>query len=438
MNPIFRLIPLLTGCLAILSACGGGGGGSALTTVNPPVAGTISGLGSVIVNGVRYETIGASVIDADDSHTISTPLGLGMTVSIDPLTSSATTAGTIYIQTGIKGGTSAVDTTAKTLNVAGLPVTTDSATFIVTSAGQAGSFADLADNLNVEVYGLPQTDGTFKATRIEIEATAQVVQLVGTVSNLNTANKTFTLGSGSNTVTIAYSGITVPTGLVNGSVVSVHTATTATASQYTATSLYLRSTNVSTFTQYAANYGGTSGVYNEANELYGMVSGLTEAPYTNGCSMQVQGVPTTLRSATLCASLQNGDYVEVKGLLTDGTLAAYRLEFKTAGGDRSLNNYFDDENDDRERDEFKYRRQYNSQTSGSYYSSDSRSSYEIYGTLSACSGSTCTLTSNGSVLTADVSTAFWEHGQVTSGFVEAKGYMTTGNTFKVTKIEAKY
>ena len=246
------------------------------------------------------------------------------------------------------------------------------------------------------------------------------------------------MGSGSNTVTIAYSGVTTPTGLVNGSVVSVHTATTATASQYTATSLYLRSTNVSTFTQYATNYGGTSGVYNEANELYGMVSNLTgTAPYTNGCSMQVQGVPTTLRSATLCASLQNGDYVEVKGLLTNGTLAAYRVEFKTAGGDRSLNGYSDDENDS-DRDEFKYRRQYNTTTSGSYYSSDSRSSYEIYGTLSACSVNSCTLTSNGSVLTADVSTAYWEHGQVTSGFVEAKGYMTTANTFKVTKIEAKY
>lgn len=438
MKPIFRLIPLVAGCAAILGACGGGGGASsALTTVNPPVAGTISGLGSVIVNGVRYETIGASVVDADDSHTISTPLGLGMTVSIDPLTSSATTAGTIYIQTGIKGSTSAVDSTAKTLNVAGLPVTTDSATFIVTSAGQAGSFADLTDNLNVEVYGLPQTDGTFKATRIEIKATAQSVQLVGTVSNLNTANNTFTLGSGSNTVSIAYSGATVPTGLANGSVVSVHTATTATSSQYTATSLYLRSTNVSTFTQYAANYGGTSGVYNEANELYGMVSNLTgTAPYTNGCSMQVQGVPTTLRSATLCASLLNGDYVEVKGLLTNGTLAAYRVEFKTAGSDRSLNGYADDENDS-DGDSFKYRRQYNSTTSGSYYSSDSRSSYEIYGTLSACTGGTCTLTSNGSVLTADVSTAYWEHGQVTSGFVEAKGYMTSPNTFKVIKIEAK-
>lgn len=438
MNPIFRLISLVAGCAAILTACGGGGGGSALTPVNSSVAGTISGLGSVIVNGVRYETIGASVVDADNSRTISTPLGLGMTVSIEPLTSSATTAGTIYIQTGIKGSTASVDTTAKTLSVAGLPVATDSTTFIVTSAGLAGSFADLADNLNVEVYGLPQTDGTFKATRIEIEATAQMVQLVGTVSNLSTANKTFTLGSGSSTVTIAYSGATAPAGLANGSVVSVHTATTATASQYTATSLYLRSTNVSTFTQYTENYGGTSGVSNEANELYGMVSNLTGTPpYTNGCSMQVQGVPTTLLHATVCASLQNGDYVEVKGLLTNGTLAAYRLEFKTAGGDRSLNGYSDDENDS-DHDGFKYRRQYNTSSSGPYYSSDSRSSYEIYGTLSACSGGTCTLTSNGSVLTADVSTAFWEHGQVTSGFVEAKGYMTTANTFKVTKIEAKY
>ena len=441
MKPIFRLIPLVAGCAAILSACGGGGGGGAssgLTTVNPLVAGTISGLGSVIVNGVRYETIGASVVDADDSHAIRTPLGLGMTVSIDPLPSSATTAETIHVQTGLKGSISALDATAKTLHVAGLPVIADSATFVVTSAGQAGSFSDLADNLHVEVYGLPQPDGTFKATRIEIEATAQLVQLVGTVSNLNVSNQTFTLGSGSRAVTIAYAGANAPAGLGNGAVVSVQTADTATASQYTATRLYLRSTNVSTFAQYAANYGGTSGVRNEANELYGMVSNLTGTPpYTNGCSMHVQGVPTTLRSAALCASLQNGDYVEVKGLLTNGALAAYRVEFKTAGGDRSLNGYFDDENDS-DRDELKYRRQYSATTSGSNYSNESRSSYEIYGTLSACSGVTCTLTSNGSVLTADVSTAFWEHGQVSSGLVEAKGYMTTANTFKVTKIEAKY
>lgn len=435
MNSMFRLIPLTAMCAAILSACGGGGGGalSASPTVNPSIAGTISGLGSIIVNGTRYETIGASVVDADDNRTISSPLGMGMTVSLDPLSTNAAAAGTIYVQTGLKGSTSVVNVTAKTLNVAGLPVTTDSATFFVTSAGLAGSFSDLNDNLNVEVYGLPQIDGTFKATRIEIKTTTQAVQLVGTVSNLNIANNTFTLGGGGNTVTIAYSGVTTPTGLVNGSVVSVHTTTTTSATQYTASNLYLRSTNVSTFTQYATNYGGTSGIQNEANELYGMVSSLAQTG--TGCSLQVQGVPTTLSSSALCASVQNGDYVEVRGVLSNGSLTAHRVEFKTAGGDRTLNGYSDDPNDS-DHDNLKYRRQYASTTSGSYTSSDSQSSYELYGTLS-CSGTTCTLSSNGSVLTADLGTALWEHGQVTSGWVEAKGYMMSSNIFKVTKIEAK-
>jgi len=430
-----KLTALTLAVLGTLTACGGGGGGSsAVSAVNRPVAGTVSGLGSIVVNGVRYETIGASVVDADDGASISSPMGMGMTVSIDPLSTSATTAGTIYIQTGIKGVTSVVDSNAKTLNVAGLPVTTDSATFVVTSAGLVGSFANLSDNLNVEVYGLPQTDGTFKATRVEIKATTQFVQLVGTVSNLNTTNSTFILGNGSNTVTVAYSGVTVPSGLANGSVVSVHTSTLSSAAQYTATSLYLRSQTASTFTQYATNYVGTSGLQNEANELYGMVSSLTQSG--SSCSMQVQGVPTTVSSATLCASIQNGDYVEVKGLLANGSLTAYRVEFKTAGGDRALNGYVDDENDSNH-DNLKYRRQFSSTNTGSYYSSDSHSSYEIYGTLSACSGNTCNLTSGGNVLTADLSTAYWEHGQVSSGFVEAKGYMTSSNTFKVTKIEAK-
>lgn len=435
MKTMFRLMPVTAVCVAMLSACGGGGGGTPTAAVSASVAGTISGLGSVIVNGVRYETIGASVLDADDNSVINAAMGMGMTVSIDPLSTSATTAGTIHVQSGIRGNASAVDAVAKTLLVAGLPVTSDATTFIVTTNGLAGTFADLANGQNVDVYGLPQTDGTFKATRIEIEAVAQAVQLVGVVSNLNATNSTFTLGSGSNTVTITYSSVTAPSGLANGSVVSVHTSATTGAAQYAATGLYLRSTNVSTFTQYATSYSGTTRIGTEANELYGMVSGLTS---TGGsCSMQVQGVPSTLSSSTLCASIQNGDYVEVKGVLSNGALTAYRVEFKTAGGDRSLNGYVDDENDS-DNDHLKYRRQFASTSSGSYYSDDSASSYEIYGTLSACSGSTCTLTSNGSALTADLTTAYWEHGAVTSGWVEAKGYMTSANTFKVTKIEAKY
>jgi len=441
MKTTSRLLPLVIACTTMLTACGGGGGGLSTATKTPTVAGTISGLGSIILNGVRYETIGASLVDADDGTTISSPMGMGMTVTVDPSTTGSTVAGTIHIQTGIKGNTSLVNTSTSTLNVAGLPVITDSSTFIVNSAtSTSGSFASLlANNQNVEVYGLPQSDGTFKATRIEILATAPMVQLVGTVFGLNTANSTFTLGGNGSTVTVTYSSASAPTGLANGAVVSVHTSTSATAANYTATSLYLRSTNTSTFTQYATNYSGTSGISNETNELYGMVSNL--ALTSSGCSLQVQGVSSTLSSATLCNALQNGDYVELKGQFLNGQLTAHRVEFKTSGGDRSLASYQDDSQDS-DHDQLKYSRRLSTTTSSSSSSSstESSSSYEIYGTLSNCSSATannCTLTSNGVAYTADLSSAFWEHGMVTSGWVEAKGYMATNSTFKVTKIESK-
>lgn len=423
----------------LLTACGGGGGSVVATPLSPSaVGGTISGLGSVILNGVRYETIGASVLDSDDSHTITSPLGLGMTISIEASATSATTASTIHVQSGLKGSTSAVDNTAKTLNVAGLPVTTDVTTFILKSDGiNVGSFNDLLNGQQVDVYGVPQSDGTFKATRIEIETAALLVQLVGVVSNLDTSNKAFSLGVGGNLVTVSYATVTVPTGLANGSVVSVHTDTTASASNYSAASLYLRSTDVTTFNQYVTNYAGTTRISNEVNELYGMVSGLSLSG--SGCTLQVQGVPTSLTSQALCASLQNGDYVEVKGLFVNGTLTAHRMEFRTAGGDRSLTGYNDDSNDS-DGDHLKYTRLLTS-TSGSNTSSsattESASSYEVYGTLSSCSAGACTLTVNGAALNADLSTATWEHGVVTTGFVEAKGYMTGANTFKVVKIESK-
>jgi hypothetical protein len=41
-------------------------------------------------------------------------------------------------------------------------------------------------------------------------------------------------------------------------------------------------------------------------------------------------------------------------------------------------------------------------------------------------------------MSIDISTAIWEHGmQVTSGVVEAKGYMLSNNVFKAIKMESK-
>ena len=434
--------------LGLLSGCGGGSSASPAIATAPavpivsssalPVAGLVSGLGSVVVNGVRYETIGANVVDADDKRIINSPIGIGMIVSLEPSTSNSTAASSIQIQRGIKGPTASVNVALNTLTVAGLPVAADSATLIIRANGTVGSFSDLANN-SVEVYGLPQADASFKATRIEIESSPSFVQLSGVISQLNTTNATFALGSGAKLVTVSYGTSTPATGLANGVVVSVHTNTLLSASQYAATQIYLRASSANVFTEYVTKYTGTSGIHNETNELYGMVSGLSSL--ASGCALQVQGLPVSVASTTLCNSIQNGDYVEVKGLLTNGSFAAYRIEFRTTGGDRNLSGYSDDENDD-DHDDLKYTRLTSTSTSNGsstpIYTSESSSTYEVYGTLSNCTASTCTLTSNGVAMTIDISTAIWEHGYVVySGAVEAKGYMTANNIFKVTKIESK-
>lgn len=228
----------------LLSGCGGGGGsianpdfGSAIPIVSSnglPVAGLVSGLGSVVVNGVRYETIGANVVDSDDKRSINLPIGIGMIVSLEPSSSNSAAASSIQIQKGLKGPAESLNVALKTLTVAGLPVALDNATLIVRANGTVGNFADLANN-SVEVYGLPQADASFKATRIEIESNPTFVQLSGVISQLNTTNATFALGSGANIVTVSYGTSTPSTGLANGVVVSVHTNTLLSASQYVAT-----------------------------------------------------------------------------------------------------------------------------------------------------------------------------------------------------------
>ena len=69
----------------ILTACGGGGdaavaspGASAAATT----VGSISGFGSIIVNGVRFEDNAARITDDSDNSMSASALGLGMTVEV--------------------------------------------------------------------------------------------------------------------------------------------------------------------------------------------------------------------------------------------------------------------------------------------------------------------------------------------------------------------
>lgn len=430
------VVALLLIASGLLTACGGGGG---TASTNTPVAasissGTISGLGSIIVNGVRYETVGSTVLDADDGTTaITTPLRIGMTVSVeqngtDPITSRPV-AGKIFVQSGIHGE---AIYTGTNLTVAGLPVTTDSTTILLDATGIVTTLAAL-NLLNVEVYGLPQADGSFLATLIEAEVGARPVQVVGTVQSINTSAKTLVLGTSANSITVDYAGITPPNGLVAGAVVVAKSSATTTASTYVANSLQIRSATASTYTSYVSNYGGTTHVHSERNELYGVVSDKTllySGATVTGCSLKIQGLQVQASSATLCNNITNGSYVEAKGTLNNGVLNATKIEFESA----SLSGYSEDWNDS-DSDGLHHRSLSNISNASEL---QANRSFEINGALS-CSALNvgCTLTRGSVTYTADMSSARWDgHPSVVNGYVEAKGYLTD-NTFTVIKIESK-
>ncbi len=193
-----------------LSACGGGGGDSGSTGNTASVggtasySGTVTGLGSIVVNGVRFSTSGADTADGDDpSKAFTKPFGLGTTVTVTGSVDDATGTGTatsITVHGGARGQVSAVDTVNKTFEVAGQVIQVSSTTvFDGTSNGFGFDFiANAGTAVYVEAFGvLDAATGTLQATRIEektqLDVTAEGYAVRGLVSGLNTSTHVFDL-----------------------------------------------------------------------------------------------------------------------------------------------------------------------------------------------------------------------------------------------------
>ena len=72
-----------------LAACGGGGSGSSTAstsggqaTAAATYSGTVSGLGSIVVNGVRFSTSNARATDAETEGSYARAFALGTMVSV--------------------------------------------------------------------------------------------------------------------------------------------------------------------------------------------------------------------------------------------------------------------------------------------------------------------------------------------------------------------
>jgi Domain of unknown function (DUF5666) len=188
-----------TGVAAVLAACGGGGSSSSDSGSGLSV-GTVTGFGSIIVDGVRYDDRNVRIsIDtesgAPDASSAQVDIKLGHHVELTFTGSeSSSSAGTVLVSAEIVGKVSAI---APDLVVAGqtVKVNTDPAVGPVTVFEGYTSAADIAIGDRIEVHGTPTGAKTVQATRIERKPTADKwLRVAGNITGLSADGSSFQIG----------------------------------------------------------------------------------------------------------------------------------------------------------------------------------------------------------------------------------------------------
>jgi hypothetical protein len=309
----------------LLVACGGGGGDSPVASgaaANTAV-GPISGFGSIIVNGVRYDDSAAVITDDDDNASGRDALKLGMMVEVKSGPVANGTAQALSIAFGgwsLVGPAGSVTPAADgtgTMTVIGQKVAVTATT--VFDDGLTG-LAGIAAGDIVNVHGLfDAATETTTATRIERKPNAREFRLHGKIAS--TGDKTITIG----TETIDYS--TTPANrlprspLAAGQVVRARVQTVKNAAG-----------------AWVANRIKTARPEladgNEA-ELKGFITAVPD-PATPRV-FEINGLKVDATNAVIegnPAALIVGALVEVKGSIRDGVLIATKVELEDHERDR--------------------------------------------------------------------------------------------------------
>ncbi|MDP2006207.1 MAG: DUF5666 domain-containing protein [Rubrivivax sp.] len=306
---------------ALLGACGGGGDASVaapLTPATPADAstytlGAITGFGSVIVGGVRFDDSRAQCVDEDDNPRDRNLLKLGMVVAVEAgvVNRGEASALALRIRLGseVVGPVGGIDTAASTVQVLGQTVLVTTSTLFDETL--SGGLAALTLGQVVEVHGiLDPANGRIVATRIEAEDSATVYKLRGQLQNLDTTAKTFTV----NGQVISYTGLPaalVPPGLTNGQIVRVLLQTTQVNGAWVAIALR----------------GGLR-LPDRSGEAH--LEGVITA-FTSLSSFSVNGMPVDATNAAFpdgTVGIALGARVEVEGSVSNGVLVAAKVEIE--------------------------------------------------------------------------------------------------------------
>lgn len=324
MNPIAVGVRLVAGILlVVLCGCGGGGGGGSSDAGTPVYTfGAVTAVGSVVINGIRFEDSAADISGDDSPRSVADIRKIGVMLRIRGRLYAGGRSGTadrIEIENELRGPIDSLSP-PDTFTALGQTVLVDGGTVFEDTTGLSGA-DPLAVSDVVEVHGSRDSAGRIRATRVERLGAPAVDELRGWITaRTGTSSGTVTIGGSDFT----YDGSTaiVPPGVPfdAGTLVEVHLAGT-----------YI--TRLEVESQDEPGLQPSEGM---ESRIEGFVSGFVDV----GSTFFVGGFPVDASAATFeggaASDLANDVRIEAEGTLSGGVLSAREIEFRDSVEIRSV------------------------------------------------------------------------------------------------------
>lgn len=296
-----------------LAGVGSGGTGQMASSFS---TGPISGFGSVIVNGVRYDDSAASVVDDSGAARTLGQLSIGMVVEVEGTSDEVTKLGTarlIRVVSELNGPVDAIDTANGTMTVLGVSVRIQPATVWDDTRG----LSSISAGDQVEVYGFYDTATTaFRASRVERRAASdsRAFKLRGPVSGLSTTARSFRVGG----LTIEYGSATsLPPTVTDGTLVRM------TGTRLPSAGVWRPDLIATATTEFVSAVSTV--------RLDGTISGVQSVARFTLSGLQVDAGGAVFTGGT-AASLRDGMRVRVVGAVSGRNVIARSVEIREGGG----------------------------------------------------------------------------------------------------------
>jgi hypothetical protein len=305
------------GLVAAIAACGGGttagvgSGGTGAFSVTAYSEGTITGFGSVIVNGSRYDDTAATVRDEDGPRSRS-DLKLGMVVAVDGKVDSnnLASASDIRFDSALLGPVSAVSTSSKTFTIIGQIVQVDDSTVFGPSLAQG--FTSIAANDVLEVHGfLNAAANTLQATLIERKSDPTKYKISGVIKDLQTNTNTLLIGNES----FSFADIGLGS-LTNGNLIKLRL-------------LPLAPTGTASWVVTGYSMENRSSSSQERAELEGLITQINSPTQFSVSNILVDTSNASFPDGN--ATVAVGNRIEAKGKLVNGVLIAQEVKAESRG-----------------------------------------------------------------------------------------------------------